>query len=142
MAAPKVAIGKRHFDGHGELVDERRRVDQAGSKSLPQILRNFVDELAERIQSGVGSIANAAAEATIALAPAMPDTNYDVFVQMRETGTAKLVGPVDIKHMIVLDADKAVGSFKVKMDPGAINTLEIVDFYWFAHSRTRINTKA
>ena len=136
-----VAIKKRHFDGGDQVGVERRRVGEANSRSLAQILRNLVDELTEREQHGAATIANAAASATITFSPAMPDTSYDIFTQLREVGTGKLAGAVDLKHLVVLDADKAAASFVVKMDPAATNAGEAIDFYWFARSRTRINTK-
>lgn len=142
MGAPNITIKKRHFEGGSRLNSWRNLVDTAKSDSLEQILRNFVDELSERIQSGTAKIANGAASATITLSPAMPDTNYDVFVQLREVGTGKLAGAVDLKHLVTLDADRAAGSFKVTMDPIATNAGEDIDFHWFARSRTRINTKA
>lgn len=142
MGAINVAIKKRHFEGGSRLSSWRHIVDSSKADSLEQILRNFVDEITDRIQSGVAKIANGAASATITLSPAMPDTDYDVFVQLREVGTGKLAGAVDLKHLVTLDADRAAGSFKVTMDPTATNAGEDIDFHWFARSRTRINTKA
>lgn len=139
--AQAVAIKARHFEGGKNLSESGHRVDATNNEELAQILRNFVEQVKDRIQSGVAKIAGGAASATITLSPAMPDTNYDVICTLREAGTGKAVGPAVLDNLFVPDADKAVGSFKVHASPVG-NVTEDVDFYWLARSRTHLNTKA
>ena len=136
--ATAVAIEKGHFQGGQHLVEDPQTVDQAGSKGLSQILRNFVEELSVRQQSGLGQIGIGTAAATIDISD-LPDTSYDVQVTLRSTPVGAAIGAADLKALIVLDADKAVGQFKVTAIPaGAV--VANVDFYWHLRSRTRLNS--
>ena len=141
MAADSIAVAieKGHFDGGANLSNDRRRPGTVGSKELAQILRNFADQSTERVQSGQARIAAGTATATITLAPAMPDSSYDVSVTLRSTPIAAALNGADLKALIVLDGEKSSTLFKVTAIPAGLAALDI-DFYWIARSRTQLNS--
>ena len=125
-----VAIKKRMFEGASRLNSWRRTVGSLKADGLEQILRNNVDELDERIQSGSGTL-DGAGELDVTFGAAMPDTGYEVSVTFKGDPGAVVVS-------LFIKAGRTAAAFTI----GTNAVLAAKDVEWIARSRTRINTKA
>lgn len=137
-----VAIEKGHFSGGRRLQEDPRRVGESNSKGLSQILRNFVDQLSERVQQGSDTIDENDANGviTVTLPTAMPDTSYVVMLTATSGFDDMQAGNVDVQNIFV--TNKTATSFKVNVSPvNALAADKTITFDWLVVGKTQINTK-
>ena len=136
------AIKKEHFDG-------LKNVSEAGSSGnkLSEILRGFVDEVTDRIQSGSTTLVEDGNEIAVVFSPAMPDTYYDVSIAHSEDPTDLLKdggGTQTLNAFFVkAGASRTANGFTIGVKGanagGAV--AEGMKIEWIARSRTRVHTK-
>ena len=102
------------------------------SGDLAEVLRNYVDELAIRHQSGSDTVPDDAGIKAVTFANAMPDTDYEVLVTMGENAVDPVTVWVDTKTTTGFVFNTEVG------DIGGTN----LDFSYIARHNGRLNTKA
>ena len=137
------AIARRHFDMGFTARERRHRTTAAAGaqrEDLAQLLRNFVDELTIRIQSGTATMAAGVdAAVTIAFAVAMPTAAYRVALA---TASVSLVAANGGMPLTATDVSaKTVAGFTVTAGPAGAVAVDVVVDYIARHD-TRINTNA